>query len=300
MSLDAIARQDQKMRMSSRSHIARSLTPPLVWNYAKKNLPFLVRGLGGHFTHIRFEGDFPDFPTAKAQSKGYDDQRILEKTRGALLKVKNGQNRWEQDAMVSDSDELPWSLLAALLRIAAQNKARSLRVLDFGGSLGSLYFWTRPYLRPALDALHWHIVEQPAHVAVGRADFQSEELHFHETIEAAVAEARPDVLILSGVIHFLPDPEAFLAKLLNLRLPYFILDRTPLWNERRHRLTIQHVPAEIYEASYPAWFLDEQRILSLIAQTYDVMAKIPSPEIWEIDTHAVQSVQWQFQLRTPS
>ncbi len=283
--------------MPSRAQLVRSLTPPLVWNYCKRNLPFLVRRMGGNYTHIRFTGDYASYDAAKSASTGYDARAILEKTREALLKVKNGVNRWEQDAMVSDSDELPWALVSALLRCALVQGRRDLHVLDFGGSLGSTYYWCRPYLLSALQGLRWDIIEQPGHVAVGRADFENNELKFFETPEQAIRAAKPDVLLISGVLHYLPDPEAFLEGLLRLKVPHFILDRTPLWSEDRHRLTIQHVPAEIYEASYPAWFLSERRILDLIGKYYTTINRAECAEAWEVDAHVVSSVRWEFQLK---
>ncbi len=284
--------------MPSYAHLVRGLTPPLVWDFGKRKLPGLVRALGGHYTHIRFEGDYPNFAAARSVSTGYDAPAILEKTRHALLKVKRGEIRWERDAMVSDSEEMPWALLAALLRIAALGRKGRLRVLDFGGSLGSTYFWCRPFLRPEID-LQWHVVEQPAHVRVGRADFADEELAFHTSIEEALETGPFDVLLVSGVLQFLEQPEVLLASINRWRFPHFLLDRTPLWSRQRHRLTVQHVPAEIYPASYPAWFLSRERVLALLGETYHLRWRAPGDEHWELDGEAVQNVLWQFEAKRP-
>jgi putative methyltransferase (TIGR04325 family) len=282
--------------MLGRAQLVRELTPPLVWNYSKRRLPGLVRALGGHFTHIRFTGDYATFEEARRNSRGYDAPQILAKTREAILLVKEGRHRWERDAMISDTLEQPWTLLACLLRVAASEGRRALSVLDFGGSLGSTYYWVRPFLSPTVQ-LRWTVVEQPGHVAVGRAEFQNEELRFAETMSEALTIARPDVLLISGVVHFLKDPEAFLTQLGDWRVPYFIFDREPLWRHDHHRLTIQHVPAEIYEATYPAWFLSRQRILSVIARCYDTIWEAPDSEAWEIDDESVPNSTWFFKLR---
>lgn len=274
--------------MALPAQLVRGLTPPFAWDFAKRRLPGLVRLLGGHYTHIRFEGDYPDFASARRASRGYDEPAILERTRQALLKVKRGEARWEQDAMVSDSDELPWPLLACLARIAASRGARRLTVLDFGGSLGTTYYWCRPFLRPEFD-VQWHVVEQPGHVAVGRAEFASPELHFHEGIAEAHAAANPDVLLLSGVLQFLAEPERFFAGLMELGVPHVILDRTPLWRHARHRLTIQQVPREIYQASYPAWFLSEERFLAAAGAHYVLRQRVVGDECWEVDGERVHS-----------
>lgn len=282
--------------MASYAQLVRGLTPPLVWEFGKRKLPGLVRALGGHYTHIRFGGDYASYAEARAASQGYDAPAILAKTREALLKVKRGESKWERDAMVSDSDEMPWPLLACLTRIVATKGVQELNVVDFGGSLGSTYYWCRPFLTPEIR-LRWHIIEQPEHVKVGRTDFADDELQFHDTVEQVLAVEKPDVLLLSGVLHYLPDPEGLLRQVNRWGLPYFILDRTPLWNHARHRLTVQEIPEEIYRASYPAWFLSRERILSLIEEAYQLRWRIPDSEQWELDNEVVPNQLCFFQRR---
>jgi putative methyltransferase (TIGR04325 family) len=282
--------------MPGRAQIVREFTPPVVWSFVKRRLPRLVRACGGHYTHIRFTGDYATFEEARRAATGYDAPAILEATRKAILMVKNGQHRWERDAMISDTYDQPWALLACLLRIAARNGRRALRVLDFGGSLGSTYYWCRPFLAADIT-LTWTVVEQPAHVAVGKAEFANEELQFASTVSEALRISKPDVLLISGVLHFLPEPEAFLEEMRTWLIPHLILDREPLWDHPHHRLTVQHVPKEIYEASYPAWFLARDRILGAIQRDYDLLWSAPDTEAWEIDHESVPSFTRFFRLK---
>ena len=98
------------------------------------------------------------------------------------------------------------------MRVAAVRGKRELRVVDFGGSLGSTYFWCRDFFKEDFR-LRWHVVEQEAHVKVGRADFQDEELRFDFTVDDVIAQGKPDVLLMSGVLHYLEKPAAFLEQL---------------------------------------------------------------------------------------
>lgn len=280
--------------MPSYAQLVRSLTPPFFWEFGKRKLPGLVRALGGHYTYIRFEGDYASYEEARRASEGYDAPAILAKTREALLKVKRGESRWEQDAMVSNSEEMPWPLLACLTRIVAVKGVPEIRVLDFGGSLGSTYYWCRPFLAPDIR-VSWNVVEQTEHVTVGRNDFQNDELRFDYQVEEVLSRERPDVLLLSSVIHYLDQPEAFLEKLRSWNIPHLILDRTPLRNHPRHRLTVQHIPEEIYRASYPAWFLSRERVMALIGRDYTLRWSIPGSEVWELDGEAVQNQLLFFQ-----
>lgn len=275
----------------------------MVWEYGKKKLPSLVRALGGHYVHVRFEGDYPSYLEAKKASTGYDAPAILARTREALLKVKRGEVKWERDAMVSDSEELPWRMLAVLLRIAATKKVPTLRVIDFGGSLGSLYFWCKHFL-PSQLSLNWHVVEQPEHVKVGKQDFENTELMFDYTVDDVLqrypSSGDVDLLVLSGVVQCLPDPEAFLRQAAGWKIPRILLDRTPLW-DKANRLTVQYVPREIYEGSYPAWFLSRQSVLSIMGENYKISGRYPDTEYWEIDGQKVYNDLWLFdQVREQS
>src|SRR5439155_7960279 len=155
-----------------------------------------------------------------------------------------------------------------------------------GGSLGSTYFWCRDFFKEEFR-LRWHVVEQAGHVKVGRSDFQNEELRFDFSVEDVLAQLQPDLLLMSGVLQFLEEPAAFLQKLPGWGIPYFILDRTPLWRHPYDRLTVQHVPEEIYRASYPAWFLSEEKIISQLTRDYTLRWRAPDKETWEVDDEAV-------------
>jgi len=201
---------------------------------------------------VAYVGDYPDFAAAKADSTGYEAGAILERTRAALHKVRRGEAAYERDSVTFDRLDLPFPLLALLARIAAENSGR-LSVLDFGGSLGSTFFQCRGFLA-GLPRLEWSIVEQPAHVACGQREFADDILKFYPTIAACRQERRPDVLLLSSVLQYLPEPWAFLRDAAAQGFSRIILDRTAFIPAPRDRLTVEVVSPRIYPASYPAWF----------------------------------------------
>lgn len=137
-----------------------------------------------------------------------------------------------------------------LFRQAALSGGR-LSVLDFGGSLGTTYFQLSPLLN-GLKELSWNIVEQENHVRVGMQELANEQLRFYSKLED-VERWKPNVLLLSSVLQYLPDPYKELEKLLELKIPTVIVDRTPFSTSGEEYLTVQHVPKEIHEASYPVW-----------------------------------------------
>jgi putative methyltransferase (TIGR04325 family) len=88
------------------------------------------------------------------------------------------------------------------------------------------------------------------------------------------------VLLLSGVLQYLPEPYEVLRRLLQHGLRHAIMDRTPFLEADRDRLTVQQVPEEIYRASYPAWFFSETKFRTTVtAAGYRVVAEFPGSDV---------------------
>jgi hypothetical protein len=54
--------------------------------------------------------------------------------------------------------------------------------------------------------------------------------------------------------------------------------RTAFNNAGRDRLTIQHVPRWLYDASYPAWFLSKGSFRKVFEEKYDLVCAFVSAE----------------------
>jgi putative methyltransferase (TIGR04325 family) len=224
---------------------------------------------------IVFDGDYGSWDDATRNSTGYDANVILEKTCAALLKVKSGEAVYERDSVLFDKIQHSFPVLAGLLRAAQAHDGR-LCVVDFGGALGSSYFQCRGFLQ-AVQQFEWLVVEQSAHIACGRKNFESNQLRFYNTIEECKAGHQPNALLLSSVLQYLPNPYDVLQKLLSHRISHVIIDRTAFLVSDRERLTVQHVPDSIYPASYPAWFFSETKFTAAIESAgYSLAADFPS------------------------
>jgi putative methyltransferase (TIGR04325 family) len=227
--------------------------------------------------NIVFTGDYISWDDATRNSTGYDAGVILEKTCAALLKVKKGEAAYERDSVLFDKIQHAFPVLAGLLR-AAQAHGGRLCVVDFGGALGSSYFQCRDFLR-VVQRLEWLVVEQPAHIACGRKNFESDQLRFYNSIEECMTGHQPNALLLSSVLQYLPNPYDVLQKLLSRRISHVIIDRTAFLANDRERLTVQHVPDSIYPASYPAWFFSETRFTAAIESAgYGLAADFPGAD----------------------
>jgi putative methyltransferase (TIGR04325 family) len=226
---------------------------------------------------LQFNGDYTTWESASAACGGYAAANILETTRDAMRKIVSGEAVYERDSVLMDVPEYPFSTIAGLLPAAARQQGK-LSVLDFGGALASTYFACRPWL-DAISELHWCVVEQAHYVDCGQAEFSSARVSFHKTIAEAVAAYPPDVILLSGSLHFLPQATEIIEELCRLKAPYILLERTPYWEGDRHRIVIQHVPAEIYEADYPCWLFSEPLLLSQFSKSYQLLASYPALDV---------------------
>lgn len=242
----------------------RPFLPPVLWS--------LLAPPAG--SRIQYSGNFPDWESAVRASKGYGIELILEKAVRAMTAVRSGKAVYERDTVLFDRIEYSFPLLAALLYAASRNRNR-LNVLDFGGALGSTYMQNRLFLAH-LDSLRWHIVEQPHFAAAGRRQFENEHLRFFDTLEDAVAGAAPDIVVLSSVAQYLPEPFALFARIRALGAAFVALDRVVILEAAPTRLTVQTVPPSIYEASYPCWILNRDAVVQAFSDGYRKLYDFPA------------------------
>ncbi|MFC1497546.1 TIGR04325 family methyltransferase [Verrucomicrobiota bacterium] len=204
-----------------------------------------------------WKGCYHNWQDAKAVSTGYDEDVILKKVKTALLKVKKGQAVYERDGVVFEKIQYSWPLTAALLLSAVETG--ELRVLDFGGSLGSTYFQNKIILN-AIKQVSWSIIEQKHFVNVGRKEFADDKLHFYYDYDTCIKEQQPNILILSSILQYVEKPYDLLNEILQYNFDYILIDRTPFRTKGSNDvIKLQQVAPSIYSASYPCWFFNDTR-----------------------------------------
>lgn len=216
-------------------------------------------------------GNFPSWDDAMELSTGYDSERILQKVRDSLLKVKRGEAVYERDSVLFDKVQYSWPLLAGLLWIASQ-KGNRINLVDFGGSLGSTYYQNRKFLMQ-LNELRWNIVEQKSFVDCGKRDFENEHLKFFHELEGCFLEQHPDTILFSSAIQYLERPYSVLGTVRSLGFEFLLFDRTTFIERGEDRITLQKVPPDIYEASYPAWFFNREKFLDFFSANYELVVE---------------------------
>lgn len=247
--------------------VAKNWLPPAMFRWARRI------GLGGV---VRFEGNFATWEEARARCTGYDSNRILTKVLDATLRVKRGEAAFERDSVLFDEIEYAWPVLAGLMWAATRNGGR-LNVLDFGGALGSSYFQNHKFLK-TLPEVRWNVVEQAHFVVAGRAHIQDDSLRFYMTIEEALNETQPNVVLLSSVLQYLESPFDIIKQVSCTDADFLILDRTPFSMRGNDQLLIQHVPPSIYAASYPIRVFSQPEFMRALDADWRLIASNLSPE----------------------
>ncbi len=234
-----------------------------------------------------FRGDYREWAEACAASGGYDDRVILQKVLAATLEVKAGRAAFERDGVLFARSEPDGPLLTQLQELAEQGGGR-LRVLDFGGSLGSTYWRHRDRL-PAGNDLRWDIVEQPSFVEAGRRHLADTPLGFYRDVEAAQAAGVHDVLLCSCVLQYLDEPYRLLAEWSRLEIPWLLLNNLPLHDRGYDRLRVQHVPPSIYAATYPVWFFNRTGFRQRVTEHYGIVKEFDAEARWPVGWSMLQS-----------
>ena len=257
-----------------------------------------IKKLGRHLLGrgVRWSGPYPTWQEAAKQSKGYNDDQIFKKTIESVQEVLKGRARYERDSVLFHDHTWSFEILTALSYAETLEK-ETIDIIDFGGSLGSLYFKNLAWITQNPQR-QWKIVEQPHYVKWAKDNIRANQLSFFETIEQAYDPNKKQILVLSAVIHYLENPFEFLSEVLK-KYPFYgvYIDRTPfLQTDENSFVSVQKVPASIYSASYPCWMFRKQEVLNLFKNQYRLVFE--SESIDRCDDFAV-TFEGLFFLKVP-
>lgn len=236
--------------------LIKDLFPPLLL----RRLTRLFYGWSGHYA---------SWSEAVRHSDGYDRTNILEKVKMATTAVVKGEAVWERDSVLFHTKTYNFELLTAILYIRHKHQT-PIDIIDFGGALGSLYHQHQSIIDENIVRT-WNVIEQPGFVEAGCKEFQNQRLKFYSSPDECMLISSPQLMILSSVLQYLPEPKEFLNKVLELEIPYLYFDRTAFSNLTNDRLTVQKVHPSIYKATYPCWFLSYNSFIKFMASKYTTL-----------------------------
>lgn len=251
----------------------------------KELVPPVFNALRWYSFKYGWKGNYESYEAAKQKCKGYDESHILERIKTTTQKVKTGEAVYERDGILYDEIIVNHHLLNALLLVSGRNN-NNLTIIDFGGSLGTSYYQNIKYLSH-LKQLNWCIIEQPQFVAAGKESFENEQLKFYYSLEECLSEhPKPDLLLISSALQYIPEPYELLKKIQSFSIPYLMLDLIGYNDSDEDRITIQHVPPVFYgiEASYPCTFFDRSKLEAQLSENYGKLFDfISEPEKYYIE-----------------
>lgn len=238
----------------------KSLIPPILFDILRK-----IKS-----NKYGWKAEYKTWKDAQEASTGYDSDEILQKVRASLLKVKNGEATYERDSVIFDEIQYSWPLLAGIM-FACAKSGGVLKVLDFGGSLGSTYFQNKKFL-DNLSEVSWSVVEQKHFVDVGRSDFQDNRLKFYYDIETCKKEQNPNILVFSSVLQYIEKPYELLDELLKYDFEFVIFDRTIFSKNKTDDYISVQSTGDIYKnATIPCWLFCEKKFVHIMLSKYDLI-----------------------------
>ncbi len=249
--------------------------------------PFIVKLFKKKRTDWGWFGELKTWEEAEKAAIGYDAGHILEKMKQSFRELKRGTNVFELDTILYKEKRYNYPLLFSLSWIALQKKS-VLNIIDFGGALGSAYYWVKDFLLPTTK-LNWNIIEQPHIVAAGKAEFETSSLHFFENFDACFKLSSPDILLFSSVLQYIPDKGFLYEEIRKRQFSYIIIDRTPYFSnkERPTAISVQKLNDTVYgkETTLPCFIYNKTEIVTELENEYDIVLDNPNFEDLNYDYH---------------
>lgn len=198
-------------------------------------------------------GKFSKWEEAKKITRGYDHQDTAINSFSAVKsRFLEREERFERDGFILKDEAKNLYLSEAIKKVIG--KKSELKILDFGGGFGSLYFNNRSILPKAINK-DWLIFELDSVVKQSKRVNELKVLKFTNLWKSVLTNARGRFVIFSGVLQYLEDPRFSFEEILKKKPSYIFLDRTPFLSNQqsKNRLCIQINPQILGSSSYPLW-----------------------------------------------
>ena len=221
-----------------------------------------------------YTGRFEDWQTAKGQSTGYQDPAIAEKVAISAKKILSGAAIYERDSVIFENREFSFPLAASLLWIATKTQGQ-LRVLDYGGGLGTSFFQNKPFISE-VPHLEWSIVEQPSFLEHARILFNDHPLRFYSSLTEGLKTAKPHFVLLSSSLQYVEKPYEVLSEIADAKVEVIMIDRSLFSSDTSDYATRQHVLQSIFPATIPTWVFSKKKFLEYMEQKYSLLSEFPA------------------------
>lgn len=232
-----------------------------------------------------YSGPYKTWKIAQRKSTGYNHKFIIGKVRKAALRAKNSKTQFEIDSIIFKKPYRDIHFKNILLNLA--KKKNSIKILDFGGSLGSTYYRYKDIFS-SQKKIKWFIIEQKAFVKIGKKEFQDKKLNFYYSLEEFIKKNKKqkiDIFLLSSSLQYIRDYKKIINRAKGLKPDYLIILKTPMNKIENDAIYVEKVPKKIYGSSYPSWVFSKKRLINFFSNYKLVHDKIVNPRIYSIYFH---------------
>ena len=164
-----------------------------------------------------------------------------------LCRLSKGKQNLSGMVLFFIEPQYNYPLLSSLLYCSNASNQK-LHVLDFGGSLGSVYFQHKELLNN-LEEISWNVIEQKHFVDAGVKNIEDDFLHFYSTIDECTADI--NIAIFSSSLQYLEEPYKILNNVFSLKIKNVVIDLTPIHRLERDFIVKQISQYNQLQASYP-------------------------------------------------
>lgn len=196
--------------------------------------------------------------------KGYSAESILEYDyndfKDHLIRSQNN---------VKFEKRLYYDVLFYILKMVVQLQKKEIKILDFGGGFGNLYYDFKYYLKNLDIKFEWIIIEQDHIVDFCKSGDESQIL-FKKSLNDIDREKTIDLALLGSSIQYLDDYKNIIQNIIDLQPNRVVFLKTPVSD--RTFVTVQQVNAggnyNHYVSSYPCRVIDEKVLIELFLDEY--------------------------------
>ena len=239
-------------------------------NTLKRFLPpivveFLLRlGAGGN----KFKYGYKSWEEAQSLCTGYSSDSITESVVESSRAVRDGIATYERDGVLFDRIQISWPLLASLLGTPRESDV--LRVLDWGGSLGSTYRQNLELINRSGLKVEWTVLEQSHIAEIGNEEFQTDSLRFVSSTDS-ITGSNFDVVIFASSLCYLDSPQDAIREVHKLEPKRVVIDRTPVSKSGKDLIGVQKSGGALYKASYPIHVFAHGSIQQMMRPGFDLV-----------------------------
>lgn len=207
------------------------------------------------FSNVKFAGPFKNWNEANINSSGYQNKDYFNKVLRNILFSMDIDNIYERDSELVYDKKCPLRIINFINR----NFKNKLKVIDFGGSLGSFFFQNKSKIKS--KSIKWAIYEQKSLSKIGKKFITHKNIFFlNKMIE--IKRLKPHVVLFSSVLEYLHNPKKHINDLLKIKsIRFVIIDRLLISNSNIDEIYVQKNPKKYFSMNYPCRIFSKRNFL---------------------------------------